>query len=240
MPPATTPLHAAIIMDGNGRWASARKLPRALGHRAGVEAVRRTVRAAGDLGLSHLTLFGFSTENWRRPDDEVSALMDLLRAYVDADLAKLVADGVRVRVIGNRETLAPDVRAIVQRAETASAMNTEFTLIIAFNYGGRDEMVRAAIRASRAGALDPSESAPDEHVFAQFLDAPEIPDPDFIIRTSGEQRISNFLLWQAAYAELIFQDVLWPDFGRSHLEAALAEYHQRERRFGGVGDADQA
>lgn len=225
------PRHVAIIMDGNGRWAKSRGRPRAFGHHAGVEAVRRTVRAAGDAGIEALTLFSFSTENWRRPVEEVDALFDLLRRYVDTDLDKLDGEGVRIRMIGRREGLSKDLLAIIDRAETRTASNDRFELIIAFNYGGRDELVRAVQRAAgRPGGLE----GLDEAGFAQCLDTAGLPDPDLVIRTSGEHRLSNFLLWQAAYAELYFTDVLWPDFGEAELRAALVEYARRERRYGAV------
>ncbi|PWE17243.1 di-trans,poly-cis-decaprenylcistransferase [Marinicauda salina] len=225
------PRHVAIIMDGNGRWAAARGKPRAFGHRQGVEAVRGAVRAAGDLGLTHLTLFGFSTENWRRPAEEVDALFALLKRFVAADLDRLVAEGVRVRVIGRREGLSADILDIIRDAESRTAENTRFNLTIAFNYGGRDEIVRAAVRAAADGG-DLADL--DEDGFAAHLDTASLPDPDMLIRTSGERRLSNFMLWQAAYAELIFMDVLWPDFSREHLEAAIEDYRGRERRYGGL------
>ncbi len=233
------PRHVAIIMDGNGRWARARGRPRAFGHREGVEAVRRTVRAAGDLGLEWLTLFGFSTENWRRPASEVADLMDLLRRYVDADLDKLITDGVRIRVIGGREKLSQDLIDIIERAEERTRANARFNLTIAFNYGGRGEIVRAAQRLAAEvaeGRLAPEDI--DDARVAQALDTAGAPDPDLVIRTSGEKRISNFLLWQAAYAEFVFLDVLWPDFAKADLEAAIATYMGRERRYGGVEHAD--
>jgi undecaprenyl diphosphate synthase len=236
---APGPRHVAIIMDGNGRWAKLRNRPRAFGHREGVEAVRRTVKAAGELGVEWLTLFGFSTENWERPADEVSALMELLKRFVDADLEKLRAEGVRVRIAGDRETLNPDLRGIIERAEIRTASNTAFNLVIAFNYGGRDEIARAARRLAqrvKAGEIEPS--AIDAQSFATALDIPEAPEVDLLIRTSGEKRISNFLLFQAAYAEFVFTDVLWPDFDRAALEAAIAEYRARDRRFGRVATAD--
>lgn len=224
------PRHVAIIMDGNGRWAKARGRPRAFGHRAGVEAVRRVVRAAADAGVDTLTLFSFSTENWRRPVEEVDALFDLLRRYVNADLDKLDAEGVRIRMIGGREKLSSDLRAIIDRAESRTADNTAFNLVIAFNYGGRDEILRAAQRAAEAGVL----GSLTLEGFSDQLDTAALPDPDLVIRTSGEHRISNFLLWQAAYAELYFTDVLWPDFGADEFGAALSEYARRERRYGAV------
>ncbi|MEL6473765.1 MAG: polyprenyl diphosphate synthase [Pseudomonadota bacterium] len=223
----------AIIMDGNGRWAKARGLPREGGHERGVEALRRTIEAAGEEGVRHLTVFSFSTENWRRPKSEVSALFGLLKAYVRRDLARLKREGVQVRVIGRREGLPDDVAELVEKAERETAGNSDFFLNIAFNYGGREEIARAAVKAARAvqrGDLGPDELT--EARFAEFLDTRGTPDPDLVIRTSGEHRISNFLLWQAAYAEFVFVDVLWPDFGASHLRHAIEMYHRRERRFG--------
>jgi len=227
-----SPRHVTIIMDGNGRWAAARGKPRAFGHQAGVEAVRETVRAAGDLGLTHLTLFSFSTENWRRPRAEIDTLFDLLRRFVTADLERLHGEGVRIRVIGRRQGLTPDLIKTIERVEARTRGNTRFHLTIAFNYGGRDELVRAAARAAadRGGDV----SALTEADFEQYLDTADLPDPDLVIRTSGERLLSNFLLWQTAYAELIFMDVLSPDFGEEHLRAALDEFARRERRFGAV------
>ncbi|MEI5663523.1 isoprenyl transferase [Bosea sp. CCNWLW174] len=230
------PAHVAIIMDGNGRWAQMRGLPRQEGHRRGLEALRRTVRNAADLGIGVLTLYSFSTENWRRPITEVSFLMGLLRRFVENDLAELNEAGVRVRIIGNRENLPPDLRALVERAETMTDGNTGLTLVVAFNYGSRDEIVRVARRLAQevaAGRLAPETI--DEAMLSSHFDTGALPDPDLVIRTSGETRISNFLLWQAAYAEFIFTPVLWPDFDRKALEDALAEFHSRERRYGGVG-----
>ncbi|MEQ8433936.1 MAG: polyprenyl diphosphate synthase [Oceanicaulis sp.] len=228
----TVPRHVAVIMDGNGRWAAKRGRPRAFGHREGVEAVRRTVRAAGDMGVTHLTLFSFSTENWRRPVDEIDALFDLLRRYVEADLERLTGEGVRIRVIGRREGLSRELLNIVERAETRTAHNDGFHLTIAFNYGGRDELVRAARRA--AEALDGDLSGLDEAGLAKFLDTDGLPDPDLVIRTSGERRISNFLLWQAAYAEFVFVDTLWPDFDGAAFAEAVSVYAGRQRRYGGL------
>jgi len=229
------PRHVAIIMDGNGRWARSRGRPRAFGHRQGVEAVRQTVEAAGDLGVTHLTLFGFSTENWRRPAEEVDALFDLMRRYVNADLERLVREGVRVRIIGSRDGLAADLVEIIERAERVTAHNHRFNLTIAFNYGGRDELLRAARRAiERLAQEGAGPEALDDTMLAACLDTAGLPDPDLVIRTSGERRFSNFLIWQAAYAEFVFLDVLWPDFNGAHLAAALDEYRGRERRFGGV------
>ncbi len=233
--PTPVPQHVAIIMDGNGRWARARGLPRTLGHREGVEALRRTVEAAGKMGVKYLTVFGFSTENWTRPVEEVDALFELMRLYVAKDLERLVKEGVCIRVIGGRESLAPDVRDIIVRAEQRSAHNSALRLTVAFNYGGRSEIVRAVQRIAadvKAGVLAPEAISAD--TFDLYLYTHDMPSPDLVIRTSGEQRISNFLLWQAAYAEFIFLDVLWPDFDQAALESAFHEYRQRDRRFGGV------
>ena len=230
-----TPQHIAIIMDGNGRWAGARGRPRAFGHKAGVEAVRRTVRAAGELGVKHLTLFSFSTENWRRPPAEVSALMDLLKAYVDTDLEKLHAEGVRVHIIGGREGLSAGILEIIERAEVRTVENDDLHLYIAFNYGGRDEIARAAKRiAERVARGEVSPHEVDESLVADHLDTSGVPDPELIIRTSGEQRISNFLVWQGAYAEFVFTDTLWPDFDKAALAQAVETFSARERRFGDV------
>ena len=229
------PAHIGIIMDGNGRWAKARGLPRVAGHRAGVEALRRTVRTAGDLGIEWLTVYAFSSENWSRPKSEVSDLMGLLRIFIRRDLAELHQAGVRVRMIGERESLSPDIRALVEEAEALTVANRAMNLVIAFNYGGRDEITRATrtiAEAVAAGTLQPSEITQES--FQQFLDTRLIPDPDLIIRTSGEQRLSNFLLWQAAYAELVFAPCYWPDFGEVELTDAIEAFARRERRFGGV------
>ncbi len=233
--PASQPKHVAIIMDGNGRWASARGLPRAAGHERGVEALRKTVEAAQNLGLSYLTVFSFSTENWRRPISEVNALFGLLKAYVKRDLERLSREGVRVRVLGTREGLPGDIRELVERAETRTENNTAFNLCIAFNYGGRGEIIRAIRKAAKAAeAGEIQADALTEGQFAAFLDTANMPDPDLIIRTSGEYRLSNFLIWQSAYAELVFMDVLWPDFRGVHLEEAIGLFRDRERRFGGL------
>ncbi|SFI10177.1 undecaprenyl diphosphate synthase [Bosea sp. OK403] len=231
------PSHVAIIMDGNGRWAQMRGLPRQEGHRRGLEALRRTVKNAGELGIAVLTLYSFSTENWRRPQAEVSFLMGLLKRFVEKDLAELDASGVKVRIIGGREDLAPDLRRLVEHAEAMTCNNTGMTLAIAFNYGSRDEIVRTArALAAEVAAGRIAASAIDEALFSSRLDTRDLPDPELVIRTSGETRISNFLLWQAAYAEFVFSPVLWPDFDRAALEDALAEYRRRERRFGGVSE----
>ncbi len=232
---AGAPRHVAIIMDGNGRWAAARGLPRAEGHRRGVEALRKVVRASHELGISYLTIFSFSSENWSRPASEIGDLFGLLRRCFRIDLATLHADGVRVRVIGEREGLESDICALLTEAEDLTRNNTRLTLVVAFNYGSRQEIANAAQRLAREvaeGKRDPATITPD--VLGAHLDTSDIPDPDLIIRTSGEQRLSNFLMWQAAYSELVFVPVYWPDFDRAALESAIAEYQRRERRFGGL------
>jgi undecaprenyl diphosphate synthase len=230
------PNHVAIIMDGNGRWAKARGLPRVAGHRRGADAVRRVIRGAGELGISVLTLFAFSTENWARPADEVSDLMGLLRHYLRSEIEELGRNGARLRVIGERSRLAPDIVADITDAEHRTRNNTSIDVNICINYGSRDEIIRATRSLARkavAGELAPERI--DEALFERELLTAGLPDPDLLIRTSGEQRISNFLLWQCAYAELVFVDTLWPDFGKEHLEQAVAEFRRRERRYGGVG-----
>ena len=229
------PRHVAIIMDGNGRWAAARGLPRGEGHRRGVEALRRTVRAAGDLGIGILTIFSFSAENWSRPPSEIRELMGLLRRFIRNDLADLHRKGVHVRVIGDRNDLAPDIKNLLEEAEELTKNNDKLTLVVAFNYGARQEIARAARRLAAevaAGRIPLADVTAEK--LATYLDAPDLPDPDLIIRTSGEQRLSNFLLWQAAYSELVFVPVYWPDFDRAALEQAIIEYRGRERRFGGL------
>jgi len=231
----TAPRHVAIIMDGNGRWAAARSLPRGEGHRRGVEALRRTIRAAGEIGIQYVTIFSFSAENWTRPASEIGELMGLLRRFIRNDLAELHKSNVRVRVIGEREGLDPDIARLLIEAEELTKNNTGLTLVVAFNYGARQEITRAARRAAEQvaqGKLKPADI--DMDTLGKFLDAPDVPDPDLIIRTSGEQRLSNFLLWQSAYSELVFVPTYWPDFDRAALEAAIREYQQRERRFGGL------
>jgi len=230
---ATVPAHVAIIMDGNGRWAAARGLPRVAGHRAGVQAVRRTIETAARLGVGWLTLYAFSSENWRRPAGEVLDLTGLLRHFLKSEIAELKAEGVRLRFIGDRARFEHDIQIDLGAAERDTAHNTGLNLVIALSYGARAEIVAAAQAAARAaldGTLDPASL--DEAGFARFLSTDGIPDPDLIIRTSGEQRLSNFLLWQCAYAELVFLDVMWPDFGPAQFEEALGEYARRERRFG--------
>ena len=234
--PSPGPRHVAIIMDGNGRWAKARGLPRVAGHRRGADAVKRVVRGAGELGIPCLTLFAFSTENWTRPADEVSDLMGLLRHYLRHELEELRKNGAKLRVVGNRDGLAADIVRDIADAEAATRANTRIDVNICINYGARDEILRATRRlAAQVAAGELSADRIDEARFERELLTAGIPDPDLLIRTSGEQRISNFLLWQAAYAELVFVDTLWPDFGKEHLEQAIAEFRKRERRYGGVG-----
>jgi len=229
------PHHVAIIMDGNGRWAAQRGLPRGEGHRRGVEALRRTVRAAGEMGIDVLTIFSFSAENWSRPASEIRDLMSLLRRFIRHDLADLHRNNVRVRIIGERSDLERDIRRLLEEAEELTSGNSGLTLVVAFNYGARQEIARAARRAAAAVAAgELAVEAISAEQFACYLDAPDLPDPDLIIRTSGEQRLSNFLLWQAAYSELVFVPIYWPDFDRAALEGAIADYQRRERRFGGL------
>ena len=225
--------HVAIIMDGNGRWAQSRGLPRIAGHRRGAEAVRRTVAAAGELGIPYLTLFGFSSENWNRPLTEVDDLMSLLRHFLRGEIAELHRNRVRLRVIGDRRRLAPDIVAMIENAQALTHDNDGLNLTVALSYGGRAE-IAAAVRALAAKAADGTLAveAIDEDTIACHLFTADLPDPDLLIRTCGEQRISNFLLWQCAYAELVFTKTLWPDFGRSDLEQAIADYGCRERRYG--------
>jgi undecaprenyl diphosphate synthase len=229
------PRHVAIIMDGNGRWASARGLPRVMGHRAGVQAVRNIVRAIGDFRIPYATLYSFSSENWKRPASEVSDLMGLLRAYINEDLEELHRNGVEVRIIGSRQGLAPDIVDLVEKAQSRTRGNPNLKLTIAFNYGGQNEILEAARRVAMdavAGRLDPA--ALNAQTFSRYLETDGLPDPDLVIRTSGEQRLSNFLLWQTAYAELVFFDKFWPDFGKTDLAAAIAEFGRRTRKFGAV------
>ncbi len=229
----SVPAHVAIIMDGNGRWAASRGLPRVAGHREGARAVRRTVEAAIRTGVSWLTIYAFSSENWRRPAGEVLDLTGLLRRYLKTEIAELKANGVRLRFIGDRQRFDPDIQSDLAVAEQETQRNLRLNLTIALSYGGRAEIAAAARAAAlevQAGKLDPA--ALCEAVFETYLATAGTPDPDLIIRTSGERRLSNFLLWQSAYAELVFLDVLWPDFNESHFAGALADYARRERRFG--------
>jgi undecaprenyl diphosphate synthase len=228
-------LHVALVMDGNGRWAKRRGLPRTLGHQAGVEALKRIVQACPDLGVRSLTVFGFSTENWSRPVAEVAELMALPQRYFRSDLPRLEREGVRVRVVGRDEGLSRDLVKICREAEARTAHNSRLYLTIAFNYGGQADIADAARKFAQevaAGRADPE--ALDEAGFARYLSTADLPAPDLIVRPSGEQRLSNFMLWEAAYAELVFQDVLWPDYGPDHLKAAIAEFHTRDRRYGAV------
>ncbi|WP_246776555.1 isoprenyl transferase [Microvirga sp. VF16] len=230
-----TPTHVAIIMDGNGRWAAQRGLPRFEGHRKGIEAIRRAVKTATNLGIRYLTVYSFSAENWRRPADEVSYLMGLLKRFVRHDLAELHANNIRVRIIGEREGLTSDIRLLLDEAEQLTRSNTGLTLVIAFNYGGRQEIVsamRALARRVKEGSLDPADI--DMDTVGAALDTHDIPDPDLVIRTSGEQRVSNFLTWQTAYSEFVFLPCFWPDFDEAAFKAAIDEYCRRERRFGGL------
>jgi undecaprenyl diphosphate synthase len=226
--------HVAIIMDGNGRWAAERGLPRVEGHRQGVETVRRIVEASMELGITHLTLFSFSSENWSRPEQEIYDLFGLLRRFIRRDLAELHKNGVKIRVVGSRIGLEDDILRMLDDAVELTKDNTALNLTIAFNYGGRDEIARAAQRIAedaKDGILAPEDVTQDR--FASYLDTAGLPDPDLLIRTSGELRLSNFLLWQLAYAEFVFVDVYWPDFTKELFEAAISEYQRRNRRFGG-------
>lgn len=235
------PDHVAIIMDGNGRWATNRGLPRSQGHRKGVEAVRRAVRAAGEMGIKTLTLFAFSSENWNRPKSEVNELLRLLKFFIRRDLADLHKEGVRISIIGARHNVPEDILRLLEEAENLTRDNARTRLVIAFNYGARDEMARvtqAIARRVEDGELRSDQI--DEHIIASHLDTASWSDPDLIIRTSGEQRLSNFLLWQAAYSEFVFLDCLWPDFERAHLEDAVQRFNRRTRRFGGVLEDDDA
>ena len=229
------PRHVAIIMDGNGRWARQRGLPRAEGHRQGVGAVRRTVRAAIELNIPYLTLYSFSSENWSRPKSEIIELLGLLKRFIRQDLAELHKSGVRIRIIGQRGNIEPEIDRLIDEAEALTRDNKVLTLVVAFNYGSRTEITNAARKiavAVKEGRLDPE--VIDAGTIANYLDTRDIPDPDLLIRTSGEQRLSNFLLWQLAYAEFMFLDCFWPDFGEDELAAACQEFQNRERRFGGL------
>lgn len=229
------PQHVAIIMDGNGRWARARGLPRTAGHKKGAEAVQRTLEAARELGVGYLTLFGFSSENWNRPEGEVFDLMGLLRRYLQSETASLHRKNIRIRVVGDRSRFSDDIVSLITNAEEMTAGNDGLNLTAALSYGGRQDIAtaaRAIAAKAAAGELDPQSI--DEELFGQHLWTHDLPDPDLLIRTSNEQRISNFLLWQCAYSELVFSDVYWPEFGREGLEQAIAEYNRRDRRFGAI------
>ncbi len=220
------PRHVAIIMDGNGRWAKKRHLPRALGHKKGVETVRDIVRAAGDLGLEVLSLYAFSSENWKRPEDEINDLMGLLRSFIKSDIDEFASNNVRLKIIGNYKALAPDIVTLIEDAMARTAGNTRTTLAVALNYGSQDELARAATAAAGQGAIT-------VEAIEANLDTADLPPLDLLIRTSGEQRLSNFMLWQSAYAELWFTDTLWPDFTKEELAQALTDFEGRERRYGG-------
>lgn len=224
------PRHIAVIMDGNGRWAKARNLPRAAGHRAGVRAARRTVETCAEIGVEVLTLFAFSSENWRRPRTEVHALMELLVSAIGEELDSLIRNNIRLRVIGRLEDLYPKPRRAVEEAIARSGKNTGMILNIALSYGGRQDIMDAVRKLIRSGVDDPTESD-----LEHYLSTEGLPDPDLLIRTSGEMRISNFMLWQTAYSEIVVLDTLWPDFDKNHLLDAVEEYHRRERRFGRLG-----
>ena len=235
------PRHVAIIMDGNGRWAKQRGLPRTIGHRQGVEAVRRTVKAASNLAIPYLTIYSFSSENWSRPADEIDDLMGLMKRFIRGDLAELHQNNVRIRVIGDRQNVDPELMTLIDEAVELTRENTKLTLVIAFNYGARSEIAKAARRLAEdvaAGRMSSDDITAD--AVAANLDTAGIPDPDLLIRTSGEQRLSNFLLWQTAYTELVFLETYWPDFDQSVLEAAIAEFRARERRFGGLSKRSSA
>ena len=231
--------HVAVIMDGNGRWAKQKHRPRLFGHHAGVEALRRTIKAAIEEGITHLTIYAFSTENWARPAEEVSDLFGLLCRFVGSDLKKLDDEGVRIRFLGNPDRLPSEVRAHVADAEAKTCDNKRFSLQVALNYGAQADIIEAVKAASRAiasGNLLESDLTPAR--FSEFLSTHDLPAVDLLIRTSGEQRLSNFLLWECAYTEFVFQDVLWPDYDHAHLRAALDQYAMRDRRFGGIGQVD--
>lgn len=234
--PPRMPRHVAVIMDGNGRWAMARGLPRTAGHRKGVESVRHVIEGARELGIEYLTLFGFSSENWRRPEGEVLDLMHLLRFYLRSEIAELHRNGIRLKVIGDRARLSRDIQTMIGNAEELTAGNKALHLTIALSYGGRQEIVGAALRLAedvKAGRVDPAGIG--EEAFGGYLLTADLPDPDLLVRSSGEKRISNFLLWQCAYTEMVFVDTLWPDFTKRDLENAIEEFHRRVRRFGAVG-----
>jgi undecaprenyl diphosphate synthase len=231
--PTNTPQHIAIIMDGNGRWAHARGVPRAIGHKAGIDAVKRAIAAAREAKIPYLTLYGFSSENWKRSPEEVNDLMSLLRFFLKAEMNEMHKNGIRLRIIGDRTRFDKDIIALIEESEDLTKNNGALNVTVALSYGGRQELVRAAhILADKAktGTLDPQTI--DESAIARELYTSDIPDPDMIIRTSGEKRLSNFLLWQSAYAEFVFLDTLWPDFSAEDLARALDEFHTRERRYG--------
>ncbi len=233
--PPTIPRHVAIIMDGNGRWAARRGLPRSAGHRAGVDALRRAVRAAADLGIEYLTIYSFSSENWSRPAVEVSFLLDLLRRFIRQDVAELHHSGVKIKIVGSRDDLEPGMASLLEDAERLTRENSKLNLVVAFNYGSRQEISRAVsaiVRKLESGEISTIDVSPE--LISRNLDTAGIPDPDLLIRTGGEQRISNFLLWQCAYTEFVFVDEFWPDFTKEIFVRALDEFRLRDRRFGGI------
>ena len=233
--PPTVPRHVAIIMDGNGRWAALRGLPRSAGHKAGVDALRRAVKAAADLGIEYLTIYSFSSENWSRPAVEVSFLLDLLRRFIRQDVAELHNSGVKIKIVGSRDDLEPGMVSLLDDAERLTQENSKLNLVVAFNYGSRQEISRAMSAIARkieSGEISTADISPE--LISRNLDTAGIPDPDLLIRTGGEQRISNFLLWQCAYTEFVFVDEFWPDFSKEIFVRALDEFRQRDRRFGGI------
>ena len=233
--PTTVPRHVAIIMDGNGRWAARRGLPRSAGHKAGVDALRRAVRAAADLGIEYLTIYSFSSENWSRPVVEVSFLLDLLRRFIRQDVAELHHSGVKIKIVGSRDDLEPGMVSLLDDAERLTQENSKLNLVVAFNYGSRQEISRAISAIARkleSGEISRADISPE--MISRNLDTAGIPDPDLLIRTGGEQRISNFLLWQCAYTEFVFVDEFWPDFSKEIFVRALEEFRLRDRRFGGI------
>lgn len=234
-----TPRHVAIIMDGNGRWAKSRGLPRTAGHQKGIEAVKRAVTAAAELGVEYLTLFGFSSENWSRPKDEISELMRLLRFYLRSETAEFHKNNIKLRVIGSRRELDADIVELIENAERLTADNTKMTLVIALNYGGRQDILQAAKELADHVYKHNHQLSREEidAIFPQFLYTAGIPDPDLMIRTSGEQRISNFLIWSCAYTEFVFTETLWPDFEKFDLEKSIHEFQNRDRRYGGLKSA---
>ncbi len=230
---AAPPTHVAIIMDGNGRWAKVHNLPRAAGHQRGAQAVKAAIKAAVEAGVSYLTLYGFSSENWKRPQDEVEDLMGLLRLYLKSEIKTLHKQGVRMLIIGDRKRLAPDIITLIDQAEALTSDNRRLTVTMALSYGGRDELVHVAkLLAEKAARGEISPDDIDEDMFARYLYTAGTPDPDILIRTSGEQRVSNFLPWQLAYTEFIFLDILWPDFSKQDFDAAVSNYLGRDRRYG--------
>ena len=233
--PTGVPRHVAIIMDGNGRWAARRGLPRSAGHKAGVDALRRAVRAAAEFGIEYLTIYSFSSENWSRPEAEVSFLLDLLRRFIRQDVAELHNSGVKIKIVGSRDDLEPGMVSLLDDAERLTQKNSKLNLVVAFNYGSRQEISRAMSAIARkieSGEISTADISPE--LISRNLDTSGIPDPDLLIRTGGEQRISNFLLWQCAYTEFVFVDEFWPDFSKEIFVRALDEFRQRDRRFGGI------